>query len=131
MVTGEILRQTRLLPADAQSHGTHRHGAPYCNWVALFPPDSAPCAGFRILEECGMATMLQLRQRIKQCYRCLGFHHTRVYSRASACWNCGSIMHSEEECKASTRCRNCGGPHLSDPQDFQARTNKSNVIGYH
>ena len=33
-------------------------------------------------------------------------------------------MHSEEECKASTRFRNCGGPHQSDSRDCQARPNK-------
>ena len=33
-------------------------------------------------------------------------------------------MHSKAECKASSRCRNCGGPHRSFSRDCQARPNK-------
>lgn len=31
------------------------------------------------------------------------------------------MMHYERECEASTRCRNCGGPHRSDSRICQAR----------
>ena len=37
-------------------------------------------------------------------------------------------MHSEEECKALTKCRNCGGPHRSDFQDCLARPSKNGPV---
>ena len=37
-------------------------------------------------------------------------------------------MHSEEECKALSQCRNCGGPHRSDFRDCLARPNKNGPV---
>ena len=34
-------------------------------------------------------------------------------------------MHAQEECKALTRCRNCGGPHRSDSVKCLARPNRA------
>ena len=47
---------------------------------------------------------------------------------APACWNCGSNMQSEADCKALTKCRNCGGPHRSDSWDCQVRFRKSGPV---
>ncbi|CCU76048.1 EKA-like protein [Blumeria hordei DH14] len=106
----EIYRKTHKLPHQVLPHGTYRPGAPYRHWKALFTRDNATRPGFRILDEAGMATIHKPRPPIEQCKRCLGFHATRGCSRAPACWNCGSNMHSEAKCKALTKCRNCGGP---------------------
>ena len=37
-------------------------------------------------------------------------------------------MHSEAECKALTKCRNCGGPHRSDSRICQVRPSKSGPV---
>ena len=37
-------------------------------------------------------------------------------------------MHSEVECKALTRRRNCGGPHRSDSRHRQARPRKDGPV---
>ena len=37
-------------------------------------------------------------------------------------------MHSEDECKALTKCRNCGGPHRSDSRVCQARPKKTGPV---
>lgn len=34
-------------------------------------------------------------------------------------------MHAEDECRAPTRCRNCGGPHRSDSVKCLARLNRA------
>lgn len=64
------------------------------------------------------------RRKIQQNYHCLGFHATCGCSRAPICLNSGSTMHSEEDCKTSTRCRSCGGPHRLFSRDCRARLNK-------
>ncbi|CCU83035.1 putative effector related to avrK1 and avra10 (EKA) [Blumeria hordei DH14] len=96
--------------------------------VTLFTWDNAPRPGFRILDEAGMATIHKPRPPIEQCKRCLGFHATLGYSPAPACWNHGSTMHLEAECKALTKCRNCGGPHRSDSRDCKVRPGKSGPV---
>ncbi|CCU78149.1 EKA-like protein [Blumeria hordei DH14] len=127
-VSAKILSTTGALPTQVRPHGTCRPGAPYQNWHALFSRDCAPRAGFRIFYESGMATIHKPCHQIEQCKRCLGFHTTRGCSRAPACWNCGSNMHSEYKCKALTKCRNCGGPHRSDSRDCQVRPRKSGPV---
>lgn len=46
-------------------------------------------------------------------------------SRAPSCGNCGSTMHIQNECKALTKCRNCGGSHRSDSTRCLARPNRA------
>ena len=114
MVADEIFRVTGKVPTQLRPHGVTKSGAKYQNWQALFTRESAPRPGFRLFYESGMASTFRPRRQIEQCKRCLGFHPTRGCSRAPACWNCGSTMHSAAECQAPTRCRNCGGPRRSD-----------------
>ena len=108
--------------------GTCRPGAPYRNWLAFFARESAPRAGFRLFDESGLATKFKPGQITKQCYRCLGFHATRGCSRAPACRNFGSTVHSEEKCKALTKCRNCCRPHRSNFRDCLARPSKNGPV---
>ncbi|CCU74722.1 EKA-like protein [Blumeria hordei DH14] len=89
------------------------------------PRASAPRPGFRLFDDSGIAVCHKSKQAISQCKRCLQFHGTRGCSRAPAWWNCTSTMHSSAECKAHTKCRNCGGPHRSDSRDCLARPTKS------
>ncbi|POS87559.1 hypothetical protein EPUL_000920 [Erysiphe pulchra] len=56
--------------------------------------------------------------------RCNGYHPTRYCSRAPSCGNCGSCMHSQNDCKAFTKRKNCGGPHRSDSHKFLARPSR-------
>ncbi|CCU82036.1 EKA-like protein [Blumeria hordei DH14] len=128
MVADEVTRVTKLVPFLVRPHGTSKPGAPYSNWQALFPRESAPRPGFRLFDDSGAAKLFRPRRKIEQCKRCLEFHATRGCSRAPACWNCGSNMHSESECKALTRCRNCGGPHRSDSRACLARPSKSGPV---
>ena len=128
MVADEVTRVTQLVPFLVRPHGTSKPGAPYSNWQALFPRESAPQPGFRLFDDSGAAKLFRPRRKIEQCKRCLEFHATRGCSRAPACWNCGSNMHSESECKALTRCRNCGGPHRSDSRACLARPSKSGPV---
>ncbi len=37
-------------------------------------------------------------------------------------------MHSSDECKAHTNCRNCGGPHRSDSRSCLARPTRSGPV---
>ncbi|CCU80399.1 EKA-like protein [Blumeria hordei DH14] len=92
----EIYRKTQKLAYKVLPHGICRPGAPHRNWEALFDGNNAPCPGFRILKEAGMATIHKPRPQIEQCKRCLGFHATRA------------------EFKALNKCRNCGGPVAKD-----------------
>ncbi|CCU83007.1 EKA-like protein [Blumeria hordei DH14] len=86
---------TGARPIHVRPHGTCRPGAPHRNWHALFDREVAPRAGFRLFDESGKATIHKPRRQIEQCKRCLSFHATRGCSRAPACWNCGSTMHSD------------------------------------
>ncbi|CCU82935.1 EKA-like protein [Blumeria hordei DH14] len=113
ILAGEILRVTNYTPTKVRIHGKTKPGAPYRSWVVLFPREACPKPGFRLFDDSGIATIQRTRPLIQQCRRCLGFHATRGCSRAPACWNCGSTMHSAFECKAAAKCRNCGGPHQS------------------
>ncbi|CCU82299.1 putative effector protein [Blumeria hordei DH14] len=128
MVADKVTRVTKLVPFLVRPHGQCKPGAPYENWQALFPRESTPRPGFRLFDNSGAAKLFRPRRPIEQCKRCLGFHTSRGCSRTPACWKCGSNMHSESECKALTRCRNCGGPHRSDSRACLARPNKSGPI---
>ena len=99
-----------------------------CLYMTLFPRDDAPRAGFRLFDDSDMATIHKTRRPIEQCKRCLGFHATCDCSRAPAYWNCGSNVHSEVECKALTKCRDCGGPYRSDSRACQVRPKKSGPV---
>ncbi|KAI0994289.1 hypothetical protein K3495_g13893, partial [Podosphaera aphanis] len=97
MVTQEIVRVSDAVPSLVRSHRVSKLGAPNQNWIALFPRESAPRPGFKLFFESGRATIFQPRRSIEQCKRCLDYYATRGCSRAPACWNCGSKMHSERE----------------------------------
>ena len=125
MVADEITRTTKAVPVRVRPHGKGRVGAPYQTWIAHFERASIPRPGFRLFDDSGIAARYTPKQAISQCKRCLQFHGTRGCSRAPACWNCTSTMHSSAECKAHTKCRNCGGPHRSDSRDCLARPTKS------
>lgn len=128
MVADKVTRVTKSVPFLDRPHGYCKPGAPYENWQALFPRKSTPRPGFRFFDDSGAAKLFQPRRKIVQCNRCLGFHASRGCSRAPACWNCGSKMYSETECKTPTRCRNCGGPHRSDSRHCQARPRKDGPV---
>lgn len=128
MVATEILRVTKCTPSRVRVHGISKNGSLYRSWLALFPKASSPKPGFRLFDDSGIALTHQPRVPIQQCKRCLGFHATRGCSRTPACWNCASTMHSSTECKAATRCRNCGGPHRSDSRDCLARPSRSGPV---
>ncbi len=128
MVAEEIFRVTGKVPTQVRPYGATKIGAKFQNWQALFLRESAPRPGFRLFFESGMASTFRPRRPIEQCKRCLGFHATRGCSRAPACWNCGSTMHSAAECPAPTRCRNCGGPHRSDSRNCLARPTRSGPV---
>ncbi|CCU82619.1 EKA-like protein [Blumeria hordei DH14] len=121
MVAEEITRTTKAVPIRVRPLGKGRVGAPFQTWIAHFERASAPRPGFRLFDDSGIAVCHKPKQAINQCKRCLQFHGTRGCSRALACWNCTSTMHSSSECKAHTKCRNCGGPHRSDSRDCLAR----------
>ncbi|KHJ30326.1 putative eka-like protein [Erysiphe necator] len=124
-VITELERVTGLTPKSVRYRGKSKVGALYRTWMVFFDKDSAPKPGFRLFDDSGRATPLKPRQSKLNCKRCLGFHSTGCCSRAPACGRCGSIMHLEEECKALTKCRNCGGPHRSDSRKCLARPTKA------
>ncbi|KHJ35698.1 putative eka-like protein [Erysiphe necator] len=124
-LASEIVRVTNVAPKMVRVHGKTRVGAPYRSWLAHFPRDQAPRPGFRLFDESGVAVLYKPRRSIQQCKRCYGFHATHGCSRAPACENCSSTMHSINECKAPSKCRNCGGPHRSDSRNCLARPSRS------
>ena len=128
MVINEISRITKAIPFKARPHGKSRLGAIQQSWLAYFEKASAPRPGFRIFDDSGVAVRHQPQRTVQQCKRCLGFHGTRGCSKAPACWNCSSKMHSSAECKASSKCRNCGGPHRSDSRSCLARPTRSGPV---
>ncbi|KAI0996172.1 hypothetical protein K3495_g12005 [Podosphaera aphanis] len=128
MVADEVFRITGKVPTQLRLHGVTKSGAKYQKWQALFTRESAPWPGFRLFFESGMVSIFRPRRRVEQCKRCLGFHPTRGCSRALACWNCGSNMHSATECQAPTKCRNCGGPHRSESRNCQARPTRTGPV---
>ncbi|KHJ34807.1 putative eka-like protein [Erysiphe necator] len=117
-VIAELERVTGLTPKSVRYRGKSKVGAPYRTWMVFFDKDSAPKPGFRLFDDSGRATPLK-----PVCKR--RFYSTGCCSRAPACGRCGSIMHPEEECKALTKCRNCGGPHRSDSRKCLARPTKA------
>ncbi|CCU81324.1 EKA-like protein [Blumeria hordei DH14] len=128
MVIEEITRVTKAVPVKVRPHGKNHHGALYQSWLAHFKRGAEPRLGFRLFDDSGVAVRHQPRQTVQQCKRCLQFHGTRGCSRAPACWNCTSTMHSTDECHAHTKCRNCGGPHRSDSRACLARPTKSGPV---
>ncbi|KAI0991904.1 hypothetical protein K3495_g16283, partial [Podosphaera aphanis] len=128
MVLNEIIRITKATPLKVRLHGKSRLGAIQQSWLAYFEKASAPRPGFRLFDDSGIALRHQPKRTVQQCKRCLEFHGTRGCSRAPACWNCSSKMHSTAECKAHTKCRNCGGPHRSDSRSCLARPTRSGPV---
>ncbi|KAI1002490.1 hypothetical protein K3495_g5711 [Podosphaera aphanis] len=128
MVINEITRITKATPFKARPHGKSRLGAIQQSWLAYFEKASAPRPGFRLLDDSGVTVRHQPQRTVQQCKRCLEFHGTRGCSRAPACWNCSSKMHSTAECKDHTKCRNCGGPHRSDSRSCLARPTRSGPV---
>ncbi|KAI0995416.1 hypothetical protein K3495_g12763, partial [Podosphaera aphanis] len=128
MALNEITRITKATPLKARPHGKSRLGAIQQSWLAYFEKAFAPRPGFRLFDDSGVAVPRQPQRTVQQCKRCLEFHGTRGCSRAPACWNCSSKMHSTAECKAHTKCRNCGGPHRSDSRSCLARPTRSGPV---
>ncbi|KAI0997130.1 hypothetical protein K3495_g11057 [Podosphaera aphanis] len=128
MVSDEITRVNNTVPSKVRPHGKSRLGTPHQSWLAYFEKASAPRAGFRLFDESRIAVRHNPQRSVQQCKRCLDFHGTRGCSRAPACWNCSSKMHSTAECKAHTKCRNCGGPHRSDSRNCLARPTRSGPV---
>ncbi|KHJ30226.1 putative eka-like protein [Erysiphe necator] len=111
-----------------RAHGKTRAGAPHRFWLAHFPREQAPRPGFLLFDESGVVVLYKPRKSIQQCGRCLGFHTTRGCPRAPACENCSSTMNFINECKAPTKCRNCGSSHRSDNRNFLARPSRSGPV---
>ncbi|RKF82122.1 putative eka-like protein, partial [Golovinomyces cichoracearum] len=119
MLEAEIKRDTHSSPKSVRPHGKTKLGVSYKSWLAYFPRTQAPRPDFRLFNESGVTIIYKPRQPLQQYKRCLDFHPTHGCSRAPTCGNCSSTMHPISECKALTRCRNCGGPHRSDNRIFQ------------
>lgn len=128
MVVDEITRITKTAPLKVRPHGKSRLGALQQSWLAYFEKVSAPQTGFRLFDDSRVAVRHQPKRTVQQYKRCFEFHGTRGCSRAPACWNCSSKMHSTTECKAYTKCRNCGGPYCSDSRSCLARPTRSGPV---
>ena len=100
MVTNEITRVTKAAPLKARPHGNSSLGAPYQSWLAYFEKATAPRTEFHLFDDSGVAVKHQPQTTLQQCKQFLGFHGTLGCSRAPACWNCTSKIHSTIECKA-------------------------------
>ncbi|POS84361.1 hypothetical protein EPUL_004953 [Erysiphe pulchra] len=108
---------------QGQTHyGTSITEAPHRTWIAYF--DKAPRPGFRVFDESGKATVFKKQKAIDFCKRCNVYRPTRYCFRAPSCGNCGSYMHLQNDCKAFTKCKNCGGPHRSDSHKCLARSSR-------
>ncbi|KHJ30755.1 putative eka-like protein [Erysiphe necator] len=123
MLTDEVERVCSMRPAYVKLYGRNKSEAPHRTWMAYFP--KAPRTGFRVFDESGIARPFKKQQPLEFCKRCNGHHPTKNYSRAPSCGNCGSTNHSEGLCMATTKCRNCGGPHRSDSRRCLARPTRS------
>ncbi|KHJ30031.1 putative virulence effector [Erysiphe necator] len=122
MLSSEIERVTSTRPTSVRQYGTSVPEAPHRTWMAYF--DKAPHPGFRVFDESGRVTGFKKQKAIDFCRRCHGYHPTRYCSRAPSCGNCGSCMHSQSDCKAFKKCKNCGGPHRSDSYKCLARPSR-------
>ena len=127
LLVEEVERVSGKKPVKSSPLGQNASDKPTSisrTWICHFdgPP---PKLGFRVFDESGMAQAPKERRAPVLCQRCLGFHPTRGCSRAQACKNCGSTNYVEEDCRALTKCRNCGGPHRSDSRTCLARPTKN------
>ncbi|KHJ35092.1 putative eka-like protein [Erysiphe necator] len=123
MLANEIERVTSIRPTSVRLYGSSNQAAPHRTWMAFFT--KAPRSGFRVFDESGKVTFFKKQKAIDFCKRCNGYHPSRNCSRALSCGNCGSVMHTENDCKALTKCKNCGGPHRSDSHKCLARPTRS------
>ncbi|KHJ36125.1 putative eka-like protein [Erysiphe necator] len=119
MLSDEIERVSSVRPEALKFYGNHKPDAPHRTWLALFT--KLPKSGFRVFDESGITHVLKKQIAIDFCKRCNGHHSSKFCSRAPSCGNCGSNMHTQDNCKAATRCRNCRGPHRSDSRRCLAR----------
>ncbi|KHJ33414.1 putative eka-like protein [Erysiphe necator] len=92
---------------------------PHRTWMSFF--SKAPRAGFQVFDESGIARPFKKQQPIEFCKRCNGHHPTKNCSREPSCGNYVSPNHLVDICMATTKCRNCGGPHRSDSLRCLAR----------
>ncbi|KHJ35095.1 putative eka-like protein [Erysiphe necator] len=123
MLANEIERVTSIRPTSVRLYGSSNQAAPHRTWMAFFT--KAPRSGLRVFDESGKVTFFKKQKAIDFCKRCNGHHPSRNCSRAPSCGNCGSVMHTENDCKALTKCKNCGGPHRSDSHKCLARPTRS------
>ncbi|KHJ33125.1 putative eka-like protein [Erysiphe necator] len=119
MRADEIERVCSVRPAHLKLYGRNHTEAPHRTWMSFF--SKAPRAGFRVSDESGIARPFKKQQPIEFCKRCNGHHPTKNCSRAPSCGNCGSTNHLEDISMATTKCRNCRGPHRSDSRRCLAR----------
>ncbi|KHJ34876.1 putative eka-like protein [Erysiphe necator] len=77
------------------------------------------------LAKLGLRDRSKKQQPSEFCKRCNGHHLTKNCSRAPFFGICSSTNHSEDLCIATTKCRNCGGPHRSDSRRCLARPTRS------
>ncbi|KHJ31956.1 putative eka-like protein [Erysiphe necator] len=119
MLSDEIERASSVRPEALKLYGNHKPDAPHRTWLALFTKPPKP--GFGVFDESGITHALKKQIAIDFCKRRNGHHSSKFCSRAPSCGNYGSNMHTQDNFKATTRCRNCGGPHRSDSRRCLAR----------
>ncbi|POS83285.1 hypothetical protein EPUL_005253 [Erysiphe pulchra] len=112
-LASEIERVTSIRPTSVRFYGTLNTEAPHWIWIAHF--GKYPRPNFRVFDECG--SLFKKKKTIDFCKRC---YPTRDCPRAPFCGYCGSCIHSQKDCKASTKCSHYGGPHRSDSHKYLA-----------
>ncbi|POS83693.1 hypothetical protein EPUL_005062, partial [Erysiphe pulchra] len=123
MLTDEIERVSSKRPTFVKFYGNPKPEAPHRTWLAFFT--DTPRDRYRVFDESGITKVFKKKQLLEFCKRCNGHHSTKSCSRAPSCGNCGSTIHAQGDCKALTKCRNCGGPHRSDSYRCLARPTRS------
>ncbi|KHJ35253.1 putative eka-like protein [Erysiphe necator] len=123
MLANVIERVFLVRPALLKMFGRNIPDAPHRTWMAYF--SKAPRPGFRVSDESGIVRKFKKRQPLDFCKRCNGHHSPKNCSRAPSCGNCGSNMHTEDLCMASTKCENFGCPHRSDSYKCLARPTRA------
>ncbi|POS84556.1 hypothetical protein EPUL_004152 [Erysiphe pulchra] len=123
MLTDEIERVCSIRQDHVKLYGRNKEEAPHRTWIAYFA--KAPRSGFRVFDKSGNARIFKRKQPLEFCKRCNGHHPTKNCSRAPSRGNCGSTNHLEDVCMATTKCRNCGGPHRSESRRCLARPNRA------
>ncbi|KHJ35571.1 putative eka-like protein [Erysiphe necator] len=112
MLSDKIERVSSMRPAHLKLYGRNNLKVPHRTWLAYFP--KAPRRGFRVFDESRMVRPYKKHQPIEFCKRCNGHRPSKNCSRAPSCANFRSTNHTADNCMATTKCRNCGGPHRAD-----------------